>query len=337
MDVAWNALGQAEEVGPPGPDDASRSALSLDTTPGHLIRWAQQRHTALWSAELRGDLTGPQYALISALHRAGPADQRSVARLASLDKSTTGDVVARLERNGWIRRDRDAVDERRNTITLTRAARAALGEITSRVRVVQERLVAPLAPEVRADFVALLARVAYEGRPVPDREGEDPARVLGLGTTPGHLIRRAEQVHALRWSEHVQNRVTPPQYALLCALALHPGIDQAAAGELASLDKSSTADVVARLVRRGLIESTRDPGDRRRKLLAVSATAAGLLASVTPGVREVQSDLLAVCDAAERARLTEMLHAVAYPDRPHRRSHPTPQPPRAPATRATEA
>jgi MarR family transcriptional regulator, lower aerobic nicotinate degradation pathway regulator len=310
--LSANALERADEIEPEEPDDVSESALALDTTPGHLIRRAQQRHTALWSGELQGDLTGPQYALISALHQAGSADQQSAGRRASLDKSTTADVVARLERNGWIRRDRDPSDGRRNTITLTRVARAALGEITSRVTVVQQKLLSPLEPDQREGFSALLARVAYRGEPVVETEHPDPSTVLGLGTTPGHLIRRAEQVHATIWSEHVGDRVTPSQYALLCALALDPGIDQAAAGDLASLDKSSTADVVARLVRRGLVESTRDAADRRRKLLTVSRSAAQLLSEVTPHVRDVQEELLDVVSAEERVQLTDMLHAVAY-------------------------
>lgn len=310
--MSADALGRADEIEPAGPDHVPVSVLAPDTTPGHLIRRAQQRHTALWSAELRGDLTGPQYALISALHQAGSADQQSVARRASLDKSTTADVVARLERNGWIRRDRDPSDGRRNTITLTRVARAALGEITARVAVVQQKLLSPLEPDERAGFVTLLARVAYRGEPIPAAEHPDPSPVLGLDSTPGHLIRRAEQVHATLWSEHVGDRVTPSQYALLCALALDPGIDQAAAGDLASLDKSSTADVVARLVRRGLIESTRDTVDRRRKLLTVSDAAVRMLSEVTPRVREVQQQLLDVVSPEEGSRLTGLLNTVAY-------------------------
>lgn len=122
----------------------------------------------------------------------------------------------------------------------------------------------------------------------------------------------AEQVHAIIWSDHVGDRVTPPQYALLCVLALRPGIDQAAAGELASLDKSSTADVVARLVRRGLVESGKDTVDRRRKVLTIPHQAARLLREVTPTVRTVQAHLLAVLSPEEQRRLTQMLHAVAY-------------------------
>ena len=79
------------------PEDA---VLRLDSTAGHLVRRAQQVHTALWTAEFDGDLTGPQYALLSALSRQPSLDQRSAGRRASLDKSTAADVVARLQRSG---------------------------------------------------------------------------------------------------------------------------------------------------------------------------------------------------------------------------------------------
>jgi MarR family transcriptional regulator, lower aerobic nicotinate degradation pathway regulator len=284
--------------------------LPLETTPGHLIRRAQQVHTALWSTELNGDLTGPQYALLSALSSSGGLDQRSAGRMVSLDKSTTADVVARLERNGWIRRDRDPADGRRNTLALTRAARAALVDVTARVQIVQERLLGPLEPDSRDRFVDLLGRVAYAGTPSGDQRIDAP--VLPLSTTPGHLVRRAEQVHGTLWVTHVGDGVTPAQYALMCVLAQTPDLDQTAAGELASLDKSSAADVVARLVRRDWIASTRDPADRRRKVLALSPGAVALLDEVTPAVRVVQRAFLEPLAPDEQGELTEMLRRVAY-------------------------
>lgn len=285
--------------------------LPLETTLGHLVRRAQQAHTALWSAELNGDLTGPQYALLSALSGSTGLDQRTAGRMASLDKSTAADVVARLERHGWVRRDRDPADGRRNTLALTRVAQVALVDVTARVRDVQERLLDPLEPDSRDRFVDLLGRVAYSGPPQGSQRN-DPTVVLPLSTTPGHLVRRAEQVHGTLWGAHVGDRVTPAQYALLCVLAMRPDLDQTAAGELASLDKSSAADIVARLVRRGWITSTRDPADRRRKLLVLAPVTLEILGEVTPAVRTVQRELLHPLSADEQVELIRMLHHVAY-------------------------
>jgi len=312
------ALDQAEGSGSATP---APPALALRTTPGHLIRRAQQVHTSLWSVELDGNLTGPQYALLSALSRTGGLDQGAAGRMASLDKSTAADVVARLERNGWIRRDRDPADGRRNTLMLSQVARAALRGITSQVQTVQQRLLEPLEAARQVRFTELLATVSYAGAPVPERTS-DESLALGLGTTPGHLLRRAEQVHGTLWVSHVGDIATPAQYALLSALAWRPDTDQRAAGGMASLDKSSAADVVARLIRRGWIMSTQDPTDRRRKRLELSPSALRMLAGVTPVVRSVQDDLLRPLRSDDRAELVELLHDVAYrSDRPTGSAH----------------
>src|SRR5438477_192430 len=81
---------------------------------------------------------------------------------------------------------------------------------------------------------------------------------------PGHLIRRAQQVHYWLWNAQVSGEVTSPQFAVLYALRAEKNIDQKTLGERVSLDRSTTAEVVARLKSRGLIQRFRDPRDGRR-------------------------------------------------------------------------
>jgi MarR family transcriptional regulator, lower aerobic nicotinate degradation pathway regulator len=286
------------------------AALPLDTTIGHLLRRAQQVHTALWGREFNGDLTGPQYAVLSALTQQAAVDQRSAGRLASLDKSTAADVIARLQRNGWLGRDRDPSDGRRYLLSLTAPARAALQHITPRAGAIQRQLLEPLTPEDREWFVDTLARVAYEGSPPAPEPSQD--RALPLPTTPGHLIRRSEQLHGLHWARRVGSTLTPSQYGMLSALAWNAPIDQGTAGDLASLDKSSTTDIIARLTRRGLVVSRPDQRDRRRKLLVLTPQARTILDDATPAVTLVQRDLTAPLQDQEARRLVDLLHVVSY-------------------------
>lgn len=293
--------------------DTPIAALPLDTTPGHLIRRAQQVHNSIWAGELNGDLTSPQYAVLSAVSGKSGVDQQTVGRLASLDKSTTANIVERLERKGWVRRDRDTADGRRNLLTVTPRAKSTLREITAHVETVQDRLLEPLGPNLRRSFVRLLGKVAYQGDvPKPGSDAADDVVILALSTTPGHLLRRAEQVHSVLWSEHVGTLLTPPQYALLACLAWRPAADQTAAGEMASLDKSSTADIVARLRRRGWLVDTRDEADRRRKLIALTERAHDALTEVTPTVRTVQLHLVEPLTTAEQDKVVSLLRRVAY-------------------------
>lgn len=287
--------------------------LLPDETVGHLIRLAQQRHTLLWMREMGADLdvTGPQYALLSAISASEGIDQRSAGESASLDKSSTADIVARLEGQGWIRVGRDPADGRRKTLFLMPLARAALCEVTRRAAVVQERLLDLVPSAWRKDFVDVLRRVAYTGA-VPMSERVSAA--LDLRDMPGHLIRRAQQVHTVAWGAEVGRVLTAPQYAVLSVLWTHPeGVDQSTAGELASLDKSSMADVAKRLVRRGWIARERDAKDARRRLLHVTDSVREELVRLTPAVVRVQKQLLEpLADAGQRELFIEGCRVLAH-------------------------
>ncbi|SER35761.1 DNA-binding transcriptional regulator, MarR family [Lentzea xinjiangensis] len=288
--------------------------LALEETPGHLIRRVQQRHTQLWSREFDGTITGPQYAVISAIGGDGGLDQREVGRRASLDKSSTADIVARLEELSWLRFTKDPADGRRKSLRLTPVARTALGEVTRRAGLVQERLLAPLAPQAVPAFLAALQLVAYDG--APPVAGSTEEEVLLLGSTPGHLIRRAQQRHTAAWGEEVGRALTAPQYAVLSVLGARPeGADQSTVGELASLDKSSMTDIVARLAKRGWIARTRDPADARRRLLSLTDLVRDDLPEFTPAVRRVQERLLRpLRSSAERAAFLDGLKTLAFDD-----------------------
>ncbi|MFR9803741.1 MarR family winged helix-turn-helix transcriptional regulator [Pseudonocardia sp. RS010] len=288
--------------------------LALRKAAGHLVRRAQQRHTTLWSHEFDGVLTGPQYAVIAAIGAESGLDQRTVGERASLDKSSVADVVARLEGGGWLRLSKDPSDGRRKTLRLTALARTALADVTRRVVIVQERLLAPLPAATSKEFLDRLRLVAYAGH--PPVSGEAVEQVLALGTTPGHLIRRAQQVHTVAWVEEVGRTVTSSQYAVLSALWAHPlGIEQSAGADLASLDPSTMADIVARLVRRGWVTRTRDPADARRRLLRLADGVAAELAQLRPAVDRVQHRLLTpLSDEAARVAFLDQLSVVAYAD-----------------------
>lgn len=287
-------------------------ALELAGTPGHLVRCAQQVHSALWHREFDGELTSPQYAVMSTLTAHPGIDQRSAGLITSLDKSNIADVVRRLEQRGWLTRTRDADDARRNVLALTDEAADAVVSLSPRVARVQGQLLARVPKAHRPRFLDSLARVAYGGRdavPEPDRD-PGPVRVQ-LSTAPGHLLRRAEQVHYAMWSCEFGNQVTSPQYAVILALLTSPEpLDQRTAGEVASLDKSSVADVVRRLERRGWLTRVRDAGDGRRRLLQLTPAALYAVPNVTEGVRRVQERLVEPLSAEERRCLLDGLSAV---------------------------
>ncbi|MFJ2160528.1 MarR family winged helix-turn-helix transcriptional regulator [Streptomyces sp. NPDC087856] len=291
-------------------DGATTRSLPFESTVGHLLRRAQQRHTALWTAEFGGELTGPQYAVLSVLKSQNALDQRVLGEATSLDKSTVADVIARLERHQWVARQTDPADARRNLVTLTAPARAALLSLTAQAGTVQEQLLSAVPGAQQSRLVELLALIAYSGT-VPIEQSA--YGVLPLPTTPGHLLRRAEQLHGAVWADLVGASVTPSQFALLCAISSVPGASQAEASTLASLDKSSGADIVARLSRRGLLTFDRDARDARRKVVHLSPAGVDLLAETSPVVSAVQDRLLdPLSGPDEREALVSGLRTIAY-------------------------
>lgn len=93
---------------------------------------------------------------------------------------------------------------------------------------------------------------------------------VDLSTHPGHLARRLQQAHYLLWNTMVSEEITSPQFAVLNALVAEPGLDQRTVGERVGLDRSTIAEVISRLGRRGLLDKVRDPQDGRRFLLRLT-------------------------------------------------------------------
>jgi MarR family transcriptional regulator, temperature-dependent positive regulator of motility len=141
---------------------------------------------------------------------------------------------------------------------------------------------------------------------------------VDLSTHPGHLARRLQQAHHLLWNTMVSQEITSPQFAVLNALAAEPGVDQRTVGERVGLDRSTVAEVIARLLRRELLDKVRDERDGRRFLLHLTEDGARthrelvlrtarmnqvFLGPLSGDERQVLFDLLGrVSDAAEGLR-----------------------------------
>lgn len=93
---------------------------------------------------------------------------------------------------------------------------------------------------------------------------------VDLNTHPGHLARRLQQAHYLLWNAMVSEEITSPQFAVLNTLVAEPGLDQRTVGDRVGLDRSTVAEVIARLIRRELLDKVRDPQDGRRFLLRLT-------------------------------------------------------------------
>jgi DNA-binding MarR family transcriptional regulator len=133
----------------------------LYTTPGHLVRRVQQISSALFAEECAEfDLTSVQYAAMVAIHANPQVDATRLSGLIAFDRSTLGDVLERLETKGWIVRTHSPQDRRIKLLSLSPDGEDTLRKVGPAVARVQQRLLAPLAPQDRTVMVQLLAQLA---------------------------------------------------------------------------------------------------------------------------------------------------------------------------------
>ena len=132
----------------------------LERMPGHLVRRLQQIATALFAEECGPfELTPIQYAALVAIRGDEGLDATRVSELISLDRSTVGDVLFRMEKKGWLERYASPEDRRAKLLRMTDAGAEILAQVEGSVLRVQARLLEPLAPEARATFMDLLSQL----------------------------------------------------------------------------------------------------------------------------------------------------------------------------------
>lgn len=103
--------------------------LKVLSTPGHLISLAARGFARLSEARLRPLGFGVGHLPVLVALRDGRAStQRDLARFARIEQPPMAQMLARMERNGLIRREPDPDDRRSSHITLTKVAQARLPE-----------------------------------------------------------------------------------------------------------------------------------------------------------------------------------------------------------------
>ncbi|WP_208727540.1 MarR family winged helix-turn-helix transcriptional regulator [Pseudomonas saxonica] len=132
----------------------------------------------------------------------------------------------------------------------------------------------------------------------------------------GSLIRRAQQRHVAIWMREVSTDVTSVQYAVLLVLEQRPGVSQRELGDELDLDRSTIAELAARMVRNGLVERISDPHDKRRNTLFLTTTGRALLAELKPRVDNVERVLTQELSTAERDTLRHLIERLLIPCEP---------------------
>lgn len=127
----------------------------------------------------------------------------------------------------------------------------------------------------------------------------------------GHLLRRAEQRAANIYTQEVGGSgLTPRQYVVLTAVAAYEGQTQTDLVSATGVDRSTLADMIARLIENGLLNRERTEGDQRANSVTLTAAGKRQLASTTAKVRNAEKRIIAPVPAGKRGALLECLRAM---------------------------
>lgn len=105
-------------------------------------------------------------------------------------------------------------------------------------------------------------------------------------------------------------------YSVLALLAEGVRETQSTIAAALDVDPSRMVALLDSLERRGLVERQRDPHDRRRHVVSITAAGKRELTRARALVRRFEDDYLAPLDDAQRATLYELLAALAASNDP---------------------
>lgn len=126
-----------------------------------------------------------------------------------------------------------------------------------------------------------------------------------------HLLHRAGQCASDIFSSEARNGgLTPRQFAVLMVIADEEGLTQTDLVERTGVDRSTLADIVARLLSRGLIQRRRAKDDARAYAIKLSPQGAKALREAQPGAAAADQKLLASLPPAKRQDFLESLNLI---------------------------
>jgi DNA-binding MarR family transcriptional regulator len=134
---------------------------------------------------------------------------------------------------------------------------------------------------------------------------DDPVAVLAL-------LKRASQYGAQVFAEiTADSGLTPRQFAVLQAVEENDGISQTALSLRTGIDRSTLAELAARLIAQGYLQRRRTRDDGRTNALRITAAGRRALKQAEPGARSTDAALIALVAPRYRKGFMEGLAALA--------------------------
>lgn len=126
-----------------------------------------------------------------------------------------------------------------------------------------------------------------------------------------HLLHRAGQyAEVLFTNEAGKTDLTPRQYAILATVSQNPDISQTGLVEHTGVDRSTLADIVRRLVKKGLLQRKRTRRDARMYAVRLTQKGQSALGSLKPAAARVDQRLLSALRGEQRHDFVDALGEI---------------------------
>ena len=130
--------------------------------------------------------------------------------------------------------------------------------------------------------------------------------------SPSHLIRRCQQYFGDLYAREAGScELTKQQFIVLCALENNEGVSQTALVEMTGIDRSTLAEMVRRMLERGLLSRERTETDARAIAVAITASGRKALRAARSAADRAERLLLESLPPSERSRFIKSLSAIA--------------------------
>jgi DNA-binding MarR family transcriptional regulator len=104
--------------------------------------------------------------------------------------------------------------------------------------------------------------------------------------------------------------LTPRQYAVLITVSQQEGLSQTHLVEKTGIDRSTLADIVRRMLKKGLLQRRRTKEDARAYAVKLTDDGWRALKATDPVARRVDDKILAVLPSNQRERFVQDLNTI---------------------------
>jgi MarR family transcriptional regulator, temperature-dependent positive regulator of motility len=132
-----------------------------------------------------------------------------------------------------------------------------------------------------------------------------------LNRSPIHLLHRAAQSAGEAFDAVIgKKHLTPRQLLTMAAVANNEGSSQTDIVGLTNIDRSTLADIIRRLQRRGWVQRRRRKEDARAYNVNLTQAGRQVLRDARPLSNRIDTRILAALPVSQRERFVEMLSSI---------------------------